>query len=302
VTIGAPGNRATIPSEVPSNPGLEIGAVAYEFRLTRTEATVEQYAQFANAYLRWNPQRAMDNEVWGRFLGPTGDGRVQYLPEYAHYPVQLSWRMAARWCNWLHNEQADRADAFENGAYDTSTFVTTPGGVVLDQLTRSPGARFWIPSRDEWTKGAYYDPHRYGPGAGGYWLYPHRSNDEPRSGLSSLGGQTNAGEGVPVEFASMNVGSYPDVQSAWGLLDLSGGASEWSEWTVLTSRDRVGMGSTYRDFGYTTTDQIAASSFAGAPWTTPFGLRVASVIPAPSALVVVSAWGMHLFARTRRTP
>lgn len=146
VTIGAPGNRPTNASEVPSNPSLRIGAVDYEYRLTRTEATVEQYAEFANAYLRWNPQRTMDREVWGTHLGPHAGGTVAYQPEAALYPAELSWRRAARWCNWLHNDRADRADAFETGAYDTSTFVTTPAGIALDQLTRSPSARFWIPS------------------------------------------------------------------------------------------------------------------------------------------------------------
>jgi hypothetical protein len=220
VTIGAPGNRATIPSEVPSNPGLEIGAVAYEFRLTRTEATVEQYAQFANAYLRWNPQRALDNEVLST-LAPTGDGRVQFLPENAQLPVTLSWRTAARWCNWLHDDQADRADAFENGAYDTSTFVTMPGGVVLDQLTRSPGARFWIPSRDEWTKGAYYDPHRYGQDVGGYWRQPNSTNIPLESGLPSAGGETNAGLGLPPGVLDMPVGSRIPRPKAPGACSIS---------------------------------------------------------------------------------
>src|SRR5690606_22099076 len=82
----------------------------------------------------------------------------------------ISWRGAAIYCNWLHNGQSTDRAAFLNGAYDVSTFG---GGAFefTDQATHNPGARYWIPTWDEWLKAAHYDPDRNGPDQGGWWLY-----------------------------------------------------------------------------------------------------------------------------------
>jgi hypothetical protein len=52
VTIGAPGNRGTLPSEQPwaEFPDQAVGAVGYEFRITRTEVSANQWLEFARAY------------------------------------------------------------------------------------------------------------------------------------------------------------------------------------------------------------------------------------------------------------
>jgi len=34
----------------------------------------------------------------------------------------ISWRVAAMYCNWLHNDKRNDRAAFLNGAYDVSTF------------------------------------------------------------------------------------------------------------------------------------------------------------------------------------
>jgi hypothetical protein len=77
-------------------------------------------------------------------------------------------------------------------------------------------------------KAFYYDPDRYGPGQGGYWEYSNRSNTPFISGLPSEGGTTNAGTSRADE-AIFRAAQYPDVQSAWGLRDTSGGLSEKTE-------------------------------------------------------------------------
>src|SRR5690606_21628647 len=99
-----------------------------------------------------------------------------------------------------------------------------------DQATRSPGAKFWIPSLDEWIKAAHYDPDRWRDGEAGYWRYSHTSDDPPIPGAPGEG-QTSAGYDPPGvdEAFYIPLGSYPDVQSPWGLLDTTGGAAEWTE-------------------------------------------------------------------------
>ncbi|MCE7973684.1 MAG: hypothetical protein DYG92_05055 [Leptolyngbya sp. PLA1] len=50
VTVGAPGNRATLPDETPLDPDRPRGAVGYEFRIAREPLPASQYLVFANAY------------------------------------------------------------------------------------------------------------------------------------------------------------------------------------------------------------------------------------------------------------
>jgi hypothetical protein len=41
------------------------------------------------------------------------------------------------------------------------------------------GATFFIPSEDEWYKGAYHQPSAQGGDTNDYWLYPTASNSVP---------------------------------------------------------------------------------------------------------------------------
>lgn len=50
IPIGNPGNRDTIPAEVPLGAHLQIGGVDHEFQITRSPLTVEQWFEFVNAY------------------------------------------------------------------------------------------------------------------------------------------------------------------------------------------------------------------------------------------------------------
>lgn len=288
VTIGAPGNRHTIPSEVPLLPDREVGAVAYEYRLTRTEVTVGQWLQFAQAYVRWNPAAADDSSLRGPFIGVHFDGTLFTGSYLSTVPNKSSWRWSARFCNWLHNGKADAPWAFETGAYDASTFTQNPDGSVNDQFERSPGARYWIPSRDEWVKGAFYDPNRYGDGQGGYWLYPNTSDTLPISGLPELGGETNAGFDVPRSRYPMTAGSYPLVRSPWGLLDVSGGESELTETVppgLMYAEVRITLGSAFGDFIYQIVDRpddLRTGLTSVRSGLT--GLRLASAIPSPASV------------------
>ena len=124
--------------------------------------------------------------------------------------------------------------------YDASTFTRNEDGTFNDDYTRSPDARYWIPNVDEWLKAAYYDPNRFGPGLSSWWDFPNKT-DQPlfigfpaesgeipiptqvaRQGIT---GETNGSlDNFPAK--GMSAGSYPWVQSPWGLRDVSGGLSE----------------------------------------------------------------------------
>lgn len=233
VTIGAPGNRDTIPEEVPTNPTFKFGRVNHTYRIMRTEITYTRWLEFVEAYAPWAP-KPKDSEFTGLWIFPKPGGTYAILPGAEEWPAVMGWRYAARYANWLHNGKVVEQWAFESGAYDTSTFTPHPNGYGYnDQLKHSKGARFWIPTYDEWLKAAHYDPDRYGPGQEGYWMYPDGGNEPLISGFPEDGGETNAGETFPSSVIGMDVGSYPQTLSPWGLLDVSGSESEWTETSFI---------------------------------------------------------------------
>ncbi|CAG1009441.1 hypothetical protein PHYC_03703 [Phycisphaerales bacterium] len=290
-TIGSLGNAPASPDDFVflgpdfGGPG-PIGRVDHEYRLARTELTVAQYLEFVQAYSVLRPSAAFEPGFYGSNIYRTSDDPAnfgwQFIPDSEFAPADMSWLYAARYCNWLTNSKANELWAFESGAYDTSTFVRGPDGIWSGQGTHSVGALFWVPSLDEWTKGFHYDPDKLAPGEGGYWLYPHGSDTAPVGGFPwTPGAETAAGNYPGGEgFRIFPVGSYPTTQSPWGLLDGSGGESEWLEWDAPTAwlvRTR-GSESNLRH------PQLADRlDNTGGDWPdiAGNGLRLASIAPAP---------------------
>lgn len=299
VTVGDPGNRDTLPEETPRWPDMDVGGVDYEFRLTQTEVTVQQHFEFVQAVWPFlPPEERVGVPLMGFWIRVTGG---QYDPEYhmvggsENRPTEMSWRYAARFANWLHNGKVNEAWAFENGAYDTSTFGQNDDGTLTDQATHNEDARFWIPTMDEYVKGMFWDPAK-NDGEGGYWLYPHSKDVAPVPGAPEDGGETNAGN---VNLPYMDVGQYPWAASPWGLLDGSGGVGEWMEALTFDGRSRFRHGSSQYDPFYEIWDRIDEWD-AGHP-DFPRGVRFASVVPLPGTVVVLAV-GLGMFSRrTRRS-
>jgi formylglycine-generating enzyme required for sulfatase activity len=303
-TIGAPGNRATLPEEVPYQPDLSIGAVPYSYRMTQTEITVGQWFQFVQAYTPYWGGRRNDSTFIGHWIQPTSlnpNVPLSYtiVPGAENRPTTMSWRMAARYCNWLQNGRSGQQSAFENGVYDTSTFTINPDGTFNDQPVHTPGTQYWIPTLDEWTKAGYYDPNRYGTGQGGYWIYPNGTNQPLISGYPEDGGQTNAGDTFPPDDQRyLDVGSYPNVRSPWGLLDVSGGVSEWLE-NSAAQESRFYRGTAQFTFAPEFYDRLDTAVVGGSPWFGGIGLRLASPIPGPATPCVVFGFLLFFSRRSR---
>ena len=100
---------------------------------------------------------------------------------YATLPMTgISVDDAKRYCNWLHhgspffNELTNDTLAItETGAYDF-----TPGkhGELM------PGARYFLPTLNQWYKACYYRASTINPG---YWCYPTQENKTPSTTSSS---------------------------------------------------------------------------------------------------------------------
>lgn len=287
------------------------GSVGYDYRISRLELTSGQFLEFVNTF--W---KSSGTPLPAWFIGSSGiqpglSGPYHLrddIPNAGMVPViGLNWRVAAQYCNWLHNDKSSDPAALLSGAYDVSTFGTNPDGTFTDQLTHSPDAKFWIPTLDEWMKAAHYDPNRYGVGEGGWWQSPNGTDAPLISGPPGIG-QTSAGDYSWTSPPSyIPLGAYADVQSPWGLWDLSGGAAELTEEIGFVDDRpvyRIADGSWAGATGYWfDSDSVFQTSMFSQPFAANFdGLRIASAVPSPGVLwLVVVAFKSGSTRRRRST-
>ncbi len=220
------------------------GSIPYEYQIAQTEVLTWQYLEFVRAYWPYYGGDPRSEDFTGLFITARREGNgyaYEAMPGWENSPNTMSLRMAARFCNWLHNGKVNEKWAFESGVYDAGTFTQNPDGTYNDDYTRSPDAKYWIPTPGEWLKAVFYDPDRYGTGKGGWWHQPASSEVPLKIGLPPEG-ETNASLW---QWYSSNLpaGMYPKIRTPWGLLDASGGVSEH------TSRGYA-LGSTFLDTDY----------------------------------------------------
>ncbi|MBL9002436.1 MAG: SUMF1/EgtB/PvdO family nonheme iron enzyme [Phycisphaerae bacterium] len=292
VTIGAPGNPAYAGPDI-NNAATGRGSVPYEYRLGRTEVTTAQWMEFYNAFWGRAPHITLPVR-WG--ATPTGNPDTPFRltnSDSGMWPAGgMTWRTSAMFANWHNNDKRTDLDAVMTGAYDVSTFGFDEGGRFTDQREHTPGARYWIPTYDEWIKGAYYDPNYGGTGIGGWWWNNvNGTNNDPVYGPPGMG-QGNAGFDLPggAHFR-IPLMAYPDVVSPWGMLDASGARREMFETVRVVDSIpyRRVLGSSWDSLG-TRSDRIFSSGDIGA-LTRDYhlGLRIAASVPSPGVSVIVAA-------------
>lgn len=237
ITISDPGNRNCTREEAPGlwgtsvqTPDRGFGRVDYTFQIAKTEVTNIQWLEFVRAYAPYWTGVAFDSNFTGSGVNWSGTTKTYSVtPGTEDFPIAVSWRMAARYCNWLHNNKADEIESFHSGVYDVNSFGVDESTRITDQARRNPNSRYWIPDIDEWTKAMHWDPGFTGSGSGRYRYFPF-SSDTADCPLNSSG--------------QVPVGSLPECLSPWGVLDGSGGQQEWLEtitWS-LTARWVRGSG------------------------------------------------------------
>ena len=218
-----------------ADPVTSLGKVSENFYIAQYELTNADYCVYLNAS---KAGRDDWREVGRRAIEPgaivreqlSGSDAFEYSPApgMAQKPVSsLSPADALRLANWLHNLAASQTDEIDTGAYDL-------GPDAADQITasRSPDARFFVPTLDEWYKAAYF---KRGKRKAEYWRYPTATNEPllprplPTPHQRTLQGiETTANFGAkPPDLGLAQVGSS-GAASAYDAFDMGGNAAEWA--------------------------------------------------------------------------
>jgi hypothetical protein len=160
------------------------GGGSWNFGIARTEITQGQAIELPNAFYDvpvpsdqpWsfslgnvvNGLGAIGPGVFGSNLGPQGRRLWFATPEGENRPVPSATGFfhAAVYCNWLHNNKQATVDALLTGAYDLRGWDDQQFSTWM-AVTRSPTARFFLPTYDEWAVATFYDPNRNGTGGWG---------------------------------------------------------------------------------------------------------------------------------------
>ena len=307
VTITHPGNAPWMGNGTPDDRAIGRGGVDYEYRIGRFEVTTSQWVAFMNAARDRPANDAIPHvvvpSIWGAAgAAPQNGGQRWQVPAGNEMRAVggVTWRTAAIYCNWLHNGMATTRDSFLSGVYDVSTFGYD-GNIFTDQLARSPGARYFIPTWDEWLKAVHFDPHRFGENQPGYWLGPNTTDTIPAGGPPDQGFQANWREFAG--WQSVSLGAYEQT-SPWGLYDAAGATGEWTESVLQFSpeleRYRIFDGSFWNHNSSGTLDLLR--NHGGEFPSIPFwyhGLRIAALVPSPGACIPMAV-AILWVARTRR--
>ena len=315
VSVGNPGNPADtryLDAEHPAG----VGSVGYSFRIGKTEITNAQYAAFLNAVAASDPyglyHEIYMQQTWGGVVRSGDDGNYAYAVKdpalsgaypYDNKPVMfVSWGDAARFVNWLHNGQptgAADATTTEDGAYPLHGATTA---AELIGVARNPGAKWWIPTEDEWYKAAY---HKNDGVTGNYWNFPTASDSEPDNNLptadtgNSINARSWSGNYTTGDYnySLTDAGAYTQSASSYGTFDQGGSVWEFNE-RAFSGLYRGFRGGSWSN---STIDSQAAGWGRDDP-TFKFvnnGFRVAT-IPEPSTLYGVALAAIGLLWMGRR--
>jgi len=285
VTVGDPGNAADTTT---------YGAVATSFQIMKYEFTNQQYADFLNSvaatdtYSLYNPG-GMGSDPHGGITRSGDSGAYNYVvkPNMGDKPVNyISWFDAARVANWCQNG-ATSSSSTETGAYTLLNGQTTGDAPAVNN-----GARFYIPTEDQWYKAAYY---KGGGTDAGYWNYATQSDTAPTpvtAGATGIGSAGNTGNfanynseaawnSLHTNVTTVGTNGRP---SAYGAFDMSGNLMEWNDLTGAAGSNRGFRGGF---FGYNDPFVLSSSSSNSYPPLLDgdaYGFRLASSGASTSAV------------------
>jgi hypothetical protein len=152
------------------------GSVNYSYAIGKYLVTYRDYEDFLNAMAKIADPNSLSSAAGTKIIRSGTSGNYSYttIANYANKPVSsVNWFRCARYCNWLHNGKptgVQDATTTENGAY------TLNGAISGNAVAQNSGAKYHIPTENEWYKAAYY---KSGGTSAGYWKYATQSDSNP---------------------------------------------------------------------------------------------------------------------------
>ncbi len=255
VAVGDPGNNYD--GRVMADMVTFCGNVAYAYRIGKFEVTNEQYCVFLNAVARSDSYGLYSTSMAGMpsdnlggidRSGPMGAYVYTTVANMGNKPVNwVSFYGASRFVNWLHN------GAQIGGSTETGAYTITGGGDNAGTIgSRENGARYALPTENEWYKAAFY---KGGSTNAGYWFSAMQSDAvATKATANGTGDISNPGANV-ANYANnavwngqaglTTVGSAgPLSASAYGTYDQTGNVTEWCE-TMLDGANHCIRGCNY---------------------------------------------------------
>jgi sulfatase modifying factor 1 len=202
----------------PSGPNAGLGSVGYAYSMSSTEVTVAEYAQFLNAMAGSTDPFSLYNANMST-IGLTKSGATYSVaPGTNNRPITfVNWFSAARYVNWLNT-----GTSTETGAYNLNGSNT-----YVSRSLSTTNPTFVIPNQNEWYKAAFFNP-TLGGGAGGYSLWQVQAGTQPTAALPP--GTAPAANYMNVASSqTTNVGAYSSTVSAYGMYDMLGNVTEWTD-------------------------------------------------------------------------
>jgi len=265
-----------------TNPTSGYGVVNNDYRMGSFEITNDQWNKFKaelGVPVTGDPSNAYnENPYWTGTNVPTN---------------YVSWYEAAQFVNWLNTSKGYHA-AYKftgtqgQGDYSLDTWLPSEADNGTN-LYRHKDAMYYMPTEDEWVKAAYWNGTNLQT-----WATPDDS--QPVTGDDS---NYAAAVGKP-----WNVGS--GSQEINGTYDMMGNVWEWMESPYSDPNYGTGSGRGLRGGSCNLVyGSYLASSYRyyNDPYNEIgyYGFRVASEVPEPSCVVLLSIGGMMLLKRKRRT-
>lgn len=285
------------------------GSVGYVYSIGKYEVTAGQYCYFLNAKAKTDPYGLYSTSMASlsgckiQRTGVSGSYSYSIASDWANRPVNyVTFWDACRFANWLNNGQGN-GDT-ETGAYTLNGYDGPDGRTIQ----RNAGARWFLPSENEWYKAAYY---KGGGTNAGYWNYPTENDSVPSNNLTSPDGGNNANFGgsdytIGAPYYRTNVGEFEYSEGPYGTFDQGGNVQEWNEAIVYDADGTHGRGLRGGSYDSNPISLNSSSRGNGALYwmDSKTGFRIAATVPEPSSLLAlltgIGGLGSLAWRRTKK--